>query len=54
MAKYVQGAGADSWHWCRNCTQWPDNIARQQDERPETDLCNQCEAKERHDECRAS
>ena len=46
MATYVQTEGSDTWHWCTNCTQYPNNPVRQTSKRPDSDLCNQCKSKE--------
>lgn len=53
MALYVQGANTDTWHWCRNCSQYPSSVQKQQATRPSGDLCNQCKAKEREGTCRS-
>lgn len=51
---YVQAAGSDTWHWCRNCSTFPSQVARAHagPGRPTSgELCNQCLAKERHGVC---
>lgn len=53
MATYVQGYNTDTWHWCRNCSQYPTSIARRRETRPSGDLCNQCKSKEREGDCRS-
>jgi len=50
---YVQAKDTDTWHWCKNCTQYPkpENIKNTTTTRPSFDLCNQCKRKERDDVC---
>lgn len=44
---------SDTWHWCRNCSNWP---TADFDERPMKpsggELCNECAAKQRDGSCR--
>jgi hypothetical protein len=56
MPTYVQAAGSDTWHWCRNCSSYPRTYAKSEfhskKERPRSGgLCDQCEGKERNDDC---
>lgn len=44
----------DTWHWCRNCSNWPisDYGEKESNLRPTTgELCDQCLAKEKVDDC---
>jgi hypothetical protein len=53
LASYVQGPNSDNWHWCKNCTNYPQTIVKRRDTRPTSgDLCNQCKSKEREGICR--
>lgn len=52
MASYVRAPGSDTWHWCRNCSNYPETIASRRESRPSGDLCNQCKSKERDNTCR--
>lgn len=56
MAKYHKKKGSDTWHWCRNCSNWPGtgSDTTGTDTRPGGDLCNECKAKEKDGNCRAS
>ena len=57
MAEYVRGSQTDKWHWCKNCTQYPNYIVYQRiTERPllENDLCEQCKAKEQNGACQCA
>jgi len=54
MKTYRKRIGHDTWHWCKNCSNWPetnyDEIKR--DGRPTTgELCNECLAKENANTC---
>lgn len=56
MPLYVQAPGSDAWHWCKNCSSYPTNIAKSEThagkERPKSgELDDQCKAKERNGEC---
>jgi hypothetical protein len=48
---YVKGSEIDTWHWCRNCTQYPMYIYKRSFDRPQSDLCTQCQAKEDNKDC---
>ena len=49
---YRRKNGSDTWHWCRNCTNWPTSDYDERTSRPSYDLCNQCLGKERNSDCR--
>ena len=51
MVGYVKGSEIDTWHWCKNCTQYPSYIHRRCFDRPRSNLCNQCKAKEDNKDC---
>jgi len=56
MPTYVRGPGSDTWHWCKNCTSYPQTIAASQTlppgQRPKSgELDDQCLAKERNGTC---
>jgi hypothetical protein len=50
---YVKGSQIDTWHWCKNCTQYPMYIYRRTFDRPHSNLCIQCQAKEDNKDCTA-
>ncbi len=61
MPEYRKLKDSDTWHWCRNCSNWPTGTAgvdydSQQvpsGRRPASgELDNECRAKEREDNCR--
>jgi len=52
MVEYVKGNATDTWHWCKNCSQYPKTIYTRQTTRPSYDLCNQCKSKEKEKNCR--
>lgn len=44
--------GTDTWHFCRNCTLWPQSNYDEQQSKPTTgELCNQCRSKDAKGEC---
>lgn len=54
MAKYRKLNGKDTWHWCRNCSNWPTaNYAKRWDKPTGSgdELCNECRAKEKDGTC---
>lgn len=52
MAKYRKRRGSDTWHWCRNCSNWPTTEDyTERDTRPGYDLCNECKGKEKAGNC---
>jgi len=56
MPTYVRAPGSDTWHWCRNCTEYPtqiaDSITLPDEERPSGgELHSECKAKEGDGNC---
>ena len=53
MAKeYRKKNGSDTWHWCRNCSNWPTSNYQTSSAKPTTgELCNQCKSKEKDNNC---
>lgn len=51
--KYRRKKESDTWHWCRNCGNWPTGDIVERDDRPSSDLCNECKAKESANNCTA-
>lgn len=46
--------GSDTWHWCRNCSNYPTSNYDEKPGRPTSgDLCNECRAKEKDGTCQA-
>jgi len=49
---YVKATGSDTWHWCRNCSNYPANPSTSRQTKPSSgELCNQCQAKQREGNC---
>lgn len=49
---YRRRNGSDTWHWCRNCNNWPTSDFVSRDTKPTSgDLCNECRAKEANGTC---
>jgi hypothetical protein len=51
MNKYVQSSNSKTWHFCTNCSKYPSSIENSRVTRPEWDLCDECKAKEKNDNC---
>jgi len=50
---YRRRKGSDTWHWCRNCSNWPSTNFDEQSSKPTTgELCNECKAKDTVGTCR--
>lgn len=48
---YRKRKGRDTWHYCRNCSNWPTRNYVQSRERKGGELCNECKAKRKNREC---
>jgi hypothetical protein len=51
VVAYVKGLPPDRWHWCKNCSQYPRYIDVKRTRRPTSDLCDECQAKEKKQQC---
>jgi len=54
MAEYRKRKDKDTWHWCKNCSNYPiyDYDVKYSESRPTTgELCNECLSKEKNKEC---
>ena len=52
MTQYRKKKGSDTWHWCKNCSNWPESNYDVQHVKPADDeLDNQCKAKDREGTC---
>jgi len=50
---YRKRNGTDTWHWCRNCSNWPTKDYVERQTKPTSgELCNECKAKEKAGTCR--
>ena len=53
MITYRRRKISDTWHWCRNCSNWPTSKYEERYTKPTSgELCNQCIAKERAGNCK--
>ena len=53
LMAYRKRKGADTWHFCRNCSNWPTSDYVEQVSKPTTgELCNECKAKKESGNCR--
>ena len=49
---YRKKKGSDTWHWCRNCSNWPISDYDERDTKPTSgELDNECKAKEAAGTC---
>lgn len=45
--------GGDTWHFCKNCSQWPTDNYKEQSTKPTTgEFCNECRAKQKAGNCK--
>lgn len=50
--KYRKRKEKDTWHFCKNCTNWPTVDFDEKSIKPTTgELCNQCLAKQKRGDC---
>lgn len=50
---YRKREGNDTWHFCRNCSNWPTSGYREQESKPSSgEFCNECLAKDRSGDCK--
>jgi hypothetical protein len=52
MVEYVRGSKIDTWHWCKNCTQYPMYIYQKTSVKPPSDFCEQCKTLEDNNNCK--
>ena len=49
---YRRGKSSDTWHFCRNCSNWPTSDYVEQQTRPTTgEFDNECLAKQQANTC---
>jgi len=47
-----KGSAHDTWHFCRNCTNWPTHDYDERMTKPTTgELCDQCKGKQAQGNC---
>jgi class 3 adenylate cyclase len=51
---YVRAIGSDTWHWCRNCSNYPTGVNFETNHgRPSTgELCKECRSRNQEGKCR--
>ena len=53
MTTYRRKKGSDTWHWCKNCTNWPITDYIISHIKPTSgELCDQCKSKEKNNNCK--
>lgn len=43
---------SDTWHFCKNCSNWPKNSYIESRERKGGELCNECKSKRHNKDCK--
>jgi len=54
MPTYVKRKNSDTWHWCKNCSNYPSEkvIEKTRRSKPKgAKLCPQCESKAKRGQC---
>lgn len=54
MAKYRRRKGKDTWHWCRNCSNWPTSDYEDSNSGGSGEKCNECLSKDKAGTCRSA
>ena len=50
---YRRRNDSDTWHWCRNCSNWPKSNYNERATKPRSGkLDRECKAKDRRGDCR--
>lgn len=51
--EYRKRKDKDTWHWCKNCSNWPDSNYDVRYSKPTYgELCNQCKSKDKENNCK--
>jgi len=50
---YYKKPSSDTWHWCRNCSKFPNgsDVVTSRTKPSSGELCNECKAKDREGNC---
>ena len=55
---YRRKTSSTLWHWCSNCSGWPQHDFRQREDKPSTwggqSLCNECDTRVHSGSCQHS
>lgn len=50
--EYRRKKDKDTWHFCRNCSNWPTSNYESQQTKPTSgELCDECLAKDKRGDC---
>ncbi len=50
---YRKRIGSDTWHFCKNCSNWPTAGYKTSGQKPKSgEYCNECRAKRAKGECK--
>lgn len=51
MVLYVKGEKDIFWHYCKNCSKYPEEITDTKTEMPKDKVCPQCYANDQNNDC---
>ena len=52
MTTYRRRKDSDTWHWCKNCSNWPKEDYEEITTKPTYgELCDECKGKDKRGEC---
>lgn len=50
--EYRRRKDKDTWHFCRNCANWPTSNYESRQTKPTSgELCDECQAKDKRSDC---
>jgi len=53
MTEYRRKKGKDTWHFCKNCSNWPTSDYDVRYSKPASgELCNECRSKDANGNCK--
>ncbi len=53
MTEYRKRVDNDTWHWCKNCSNWPTEDREARHTKPTSgELCDECETKDSEGNCK--
>jgi hypothetical protein len=51
---YRRKKDSDTWHFCRNCSNWPTRDYVEQQDKPKSgEYCNECQGKRANGNCQS-
>lgn len=51
---YVRLNRSDTWHWCKNCSKYPQgsDVVKSRNKPNSGELCNECKSKDSNNNCK--